>query len=165
MNTKLKKATTLGIVAVVSVLGGGNGFMAPVHAQTTSSAVDTVVDTGPHNDFERELLRLIEELRADIVALQASKTISSSDIEKAGDRAGNNVVIDGEKSENEIENEIDNEVEQESPESEKSDNENRTQIREEEEDNSTSTMNQELRGGDNENKGQDGGNQSDGESN
>lgn len=122
MNNKWKKIFAAGFVAVFGLMWRGAGLL--VHAQTTSSNPATT-SSAPAlvatNDFERELLALIQELRNDLNAQKIAKQIDAQDSNKAGDNFGDNSVIDGEKNHTEIQKEIDDEVDLESPESDAGD--------------------------------------------
>ncbi len=177
MNTSIKKAATVAMVAVFGLLGRGGSFVSSAHAQTatgtvTSTATDTAVTEATISDFIRELQALLAKYNTDITAQKISKEILGEENKHAGDQFGTNTVIDGEKPENEIEQEIDHEVDTESPESEKRDESEHAQIREGEgegRDNASSTEQLRSGGGDRgeqggERNGENGG-QSEGESN
>ncbi|MEK7089489.1 MAG: hypothetical protein AAB920_01590 [Patescibacteria group bacterium] len=121
MKHKWKKVFAGALVAVLGLTWQGTGLLA--HAQTTSSlnASSVLTPDMATNDFERELLLLIQELRKDLVAQKIAKQIDEEDSDKAGDNFGDNAIIDGEKEDSEIQKEIDDEVDLESPESDEGD--------------------------------------------
>ena len=110
MKSTLKKAFTFLIVGVLGLVFRGAGFAA--HAQTTD-ATASVVQT----DFERELQQLKQQIASDLEAQKAASEIDSEDTKIAGDDFSDNVVIDGEKSSEEIQKEINDEVNIENPDS------------------------------------------------
>ena len=124
MNNKLKKVFAVVFVAVFGLTWRGSGLLANAQTMTsnpvTTSSAPTLVAT---NDFERELLRLIQELRNDLNAQKIAKQIDAQDSNVAGDNFGNNTIIDGEKEGSEIQKEIDDEVDLESPDSNAGDSE------------------------------------------
>ena len=108
MKGTLKKAFTFFVVGVLGFVLRGAGFTA--HAQTADATASTV-----QSDFESELQQLKQQIVNDLEAQKAASEIDGEDTKIAGDDFSDNVVIDGEKSSEEIQKEIDDEVNIENP--------------------------------------------------
>ena len=108
MKRTLKKTLTLFLIGVLGFVLRGAGFIA--HAQTADATASTV-----QSDFESELQQLKQQIASDLEAQKAASEIDSEDTKIAGDDFSDNVVIDGEKSSEEIQKEIDDEVNIENP--------------------------------------------------
>ncbi len=110
MKRMAKKTLILLVISAFGLVSRGVGLVA--HAQTVDATAATV-----QTDFERELQQLTQQIASDLEAQKAASEIDSEDTKIAGDDFSDNVVIDGEKSSEEIQKEIDDEVNIENPES------------------------------------------------
>lgn len=97
------------MIGALGLVSRGAGFVA--HAQTADASATTV-----QSDFESELQQLKQQIANDLEAQKAAGEIDSEDTKIAGDDFSDNVVIDGEKSSEEIQKEINDEVNIENPE-------------------------------------------------
>lgn len=105
-----KKTFAFFVIGLLGLVWHGAGLMA--HAQTAADTAASVT----LSDFESELQQLKQRLASDLEAQKAASEIDSEDTKIAGDDFSDNVVIDGEKSNEEIQNEINDEVNIENPE-------------------------------------------------
>lgn len=110
MKRRFKKTLIFLVIGALGLVSRGVGLVA--HAQTADTSATTV-----QTDFERELQQLKQQIASDLEAQKAASEIDSEDTKIAGDDFSDNVVIDGEKSSEEIQKEINDEVNIENPES------------------------------------------------
>ncbi|MCX6788257.1 MAG: hypothetical protein NTZ36_00020 [Candidatus Jorgensenbacteria bacterium] len=113
---KLKSYIIL-FIAIFIPAWSGVGFFANAQTSSVTSTESAVVPQSSTNDFELDIQKLKKDLETGVDIRQMLSEIDFADIKSAGDKYGNNILLEGEKSFVEIKKQINIQVDLESPES------------------------------------------------